>query len=85
MTLFTDVGNNDAGFLVWLSDDAATDIGSVPDDPNNRPVAGTFRPETPGVLAFDNVDASGTWTLSITDDSAGDFGTLQQWSLKITY
>jgi hypothetical protein len=81
-----DVGNNDNGFLVWLNDEAGSDIGTVPDDPSDSPVAGTFRPESPHSLStFDGVDASRTWTLSVTDDTTADTGTLQQWSLKISY
>jgi subtilisin-like proprotein convertase family protein len=85
-SLFTDVGNNDDGFMVWLSDEAPTDIGTAPDDPQDRPVAGTFTPEGGALLStFDGVDASGTWTLTVDDDAIGDTGMLLQWSLKITY
>lgn len=33
---------------------------------------------------FDGLDAAGTWTLAISDQAAGDTGTLNQWSLHIT-
>jgi subtilisin-like proprotein convertase family protein len=84
--LFTDVGNNDDGFLVWLSDENSTDIATAPDDINDQAVVGRFKPESSALLtAFDGVDASGAWTLTIVDDSGGDFGTLQQWTLKVIY
>jgi len=84
--LFADVGNNDNGFLVWLDDESAFEITLVPDDPSDSPVSGTFRPQAPAMLStFDGIDASGTWTLGVTDDSAGDTGTLQQWDLRIRY
>jgi subtilisin-like proprotein convertase family protein len=84
--LFADVGNNDNGFLVWLDDESAFEITLVPDDPSDSPVSGTFRPQAPAMLStFDGIDASGTWTLGVTDDSAGDSGTLQEWDLRIRY
>ena len=84
--LFTDVGSNDDGFLVWLSDESSTDIGTVPDDVNDQAVVGRFNPEgTAQLSAFDGVDASGAWTLTVVDDSGGDFGTLQQWTLKVAF
>jgi len=44
---------------------------------------GIFRPE--GDLSqFDGIDPVGTWTLEITDDSGGDFGILNSWSLGLT-
>jgi subtilisin-like proprotein convertase family protein/uncharacterized protein (DUF2141 family) len=84
-TLFNGVGHNDHGFIVWLDDDFVGDeIGTAPDDPKDRAVTGTWRPQ--GLLSiFDGVDASGTWTLVIVDNVAGEVGALQQWSLKITY
>ena len=49
-------------------------------------ISGTFNPEDAALLsAFDNVDASGLWRLTIMDDSGGDFGTLFAWGLVVTY
>jgi subtilisin-like proprotein convertase family protein len=86
VTLFDDVGNNDDGIFVWLDDGASSgSIASVPDDPNDRAVTGSYATE-PSFLAFYNgLDASGRWTLTIDDDSASNTGTLQQWSLRINY
>jgi subtilisin-like proprotein convertase family protein len=73
--LFTDVGNNDDGFLVQLDDASGNDIGGIADDPNDRAISGTFNPEGTALLAaFNGIDASGEWRLSITDDSVGDTG-----------
>ena len=44
-----------------------------------------LRPASSPIGAFNGTDASGTWTLTVNDDSAGDVGTLNEWSLKITY
>ncbi len=49
--LFRDVGNNDDGLFIRLTDAAVTDIGSVADDPNDRAVAGSFNPEGTALLA----------------------------------
>jgi subtilisin-like proprotein convertase family protein len=87
MTLFTDVGGTDAGFQIRLNDEAGTDIGSA-DNPTDGPISGTFNPEGTELLSiFDGQDATGRWTLSVTDDnSAGaDIGTLQDWSLIVSY
>jgi subtilisin-like proprotein convertase family protein len=84
ISLLAGAGHNDDGFIVWLSDEAGTDISAAPDAANDAPVAGTYRSAGP-LGAFENEDASGKWTLSITDVSGGDTGTLQQWTLKIRY
>jgi subtilisin-like proprotein convertase family protein len=84
--LFTDVGNNDDGFMVRLNDEAATDIGTVVDDANDKPVAGSFNPEGTALLsAFDGLSASGCWALTVTDDVGSDFGTLFDWILFFTF
>ena len=84
--LFTDVGSNDDGFIIRLNDEAGTDIGTVPDDANDRAVTGTFNPEAAAVLsAFDGLDASGVWQLVVTDDAAALSGVLMSWSLHVTY
>ncbi|MBN2473342.1 MAG: proprotein convertase P-domain-containing protein [Pirellulales bacterium] len=78
--LFTDVDGSGDNFTgTTLDDEAGTAITS-----GGPPFAGSFRPE--GSLAtFDGEDANGLWTLEITDDAGGDTGTLNGWSLTITY
>ena len=84
-SLFTKVGHNDDGIFVWLDDGAPTNIASVPDDPNDHAVTGTYTTE-PSILEFFNgQDASGRWILTVDDTSGSDVGTLQQWSLRIRY
>ena len=83
-TLLNGVGHNDHGFIIWLDDSAGQEITTAPDDPKDRAVTGTWRPPAP-LSIFNGVDASGTWTLSVADNLAGEAGALQQWSLKITY
>lgn len=84
VVLFTDIGGTDEGFIIRLDDEAGTDIGTA-DNPNDGPVTGVFNPEGAALLsAFDGLDAAGEWRLSVSDDSAGDVGTLFSWSLTFT-
>ncbi len=82
--LFTDVGYNDHGFYVVLDDEASTNIGSIPDHPNDEPIIGSAKPENAELSNFDGRDASGEWTLTIDDDWRVDRGELISWSLNIT-
>ncbi|HLM92628.1 MAG TPA: proprotein convertase P-domain-containing protein [Gaiellaceae bacterium] len=69
--LFTNVGNSDDGFLVWILDSAATDMG-VADNATVGAITGTFNPEGAEVLSeFAGEDGSGEWRLQITDGTAG--------------
>jgi subtilisin-like proprotein convertase family protein len=47
------------------------------------PFTGSFLPEGDLTTLFSV--PNGTWTLSITDDAGGDFGTLDNWSITISY
>jgi subtilisin-like proprotein convertase family protein len=74
--LFADVGTSGDDFhLTNLDDEALISI-----DDGAAPFTGTFRPQEP-LSTFIDEDAFGTWTLEITDDAAGDHGTLLGWSL----
>jgi subtilisin-like proprotein convertase family protein/subtilisin family serine protease len=77
--LFTDVGGSGENFTdTVLDDQAAASITS-----GDAPFTGTFRPE--GLLSdFNGTNPNGTWTLEITDDFAGDFGTLNSWAIVIS-
>ena len=47
----------------------------------SSPFTGSHQPT--GLLAdYDGEDAGGVWTLSITDDTMGDVGTLNSWSIE---
>jgi hypothetical protein len=84
--LFTDVGFNSDGMMLRLRDSAGTDIGAVAAPVDGVPLVGQFNPEGAAALStFDGLDASGQWVLSITDDAAGETGTLYGWSLEISY
>jgi hypothetical protein len=85
--LFTDVGNNDDGFIIRLNDLATLDIGlAPPDSPTDAPVVGTFTLEGTSFLSvFNGVDAAGCWRLTVNDDTAGQTGRLWGWSLHFLH
>jgi subtilisin-like proprotein convertase family protein len=61
-----------------LDDSASTSVQN-----GTAPFTGRFQPDQP-LSAFNGKNASGTWTLSITDDgTAGLFGALNSWSLTV--
>lgn len=61
--------------------------GTVWDDESGEPIAcssghtGTFVSFSP-LSAFDGMEASGDWTLTVTDTESGDHGSLSAWSLS---
>jgi len=69
--LFTDVGGDGNNFnRTRLDDEATTNIND-----GSAPFTGRFSPE--GNLSdFDGESITGLWTVEITDDAAGDVGTL---------
>lgn len=95
VTLTTDNGgsyDNAYNGTVW--DDQADPGGQVPYPSNQNlvtdrdhstigQVAATLVPEE-GLAAFNGENPNGSWTLTISDDTAGDGGTLTDWSLTVT-
>ncbi len=76
--LFEDIGSSGDNFTdTVLDDEAGTAITA-----GSAPFTGTFRPQ--GNLSdFDGMSSAGNWTLSITDDTNGDGGTLNSWDLQL--
>jgi subtilisin-like proprotein convertase family protein len=93
VTLTTDNGaGNDNVFNGTIWNDNANPAGQVPYTTNNglvtdhayvnlTPVA-TLTPEEP-LAAFRGEDPNGTWTITVSDDLAGDGGSLDSWILDI--
>jgi len=78
--LSTDNGSLGDNYIDTVFDDEATQ----PITAGTPPFTGSFQPE--GSLSdFDGTDMQGDWTLEITDDTNGDGGTLNSWSLEICY
>jgi subtilisin-like proprotein convertase family protein len=85
VVLFQDVGGSNEGFFIRLSDEAGPDISTASNPKVDGAISGTFNPGGAALLsAFDGLDASGEWRLTIVDDSGGDTGTLFGWTLQIT-
>jgi MYXO-CTERM domain-containing protein len=69
-------GGTGAGYFGTVFDDeASTSIGS-----GAAPFSGSFAPETP-LSTFDGERLAGPWTLTLTDTTTGDAGTLDGWQL----
>jgi subtilisin-like proprotein convertase family protein len=94
VTLTTDNGGgNDDVFNGTTWDDDANPSGQVPYTSNNGlttdqtytnlVVATPLVPEE-AMAAFIGEDPNGTWTITISDDLAGDGGSLNSWTLNIT-
>ncbi|HBL25540.1 MAG TPA: hypothetical protein DD490_01760, partial [Acidobacteria bacterium] len=94
VTLTTDNGaGNDNVFNGTLWDDDANPAGTVPYTTNNGLVtdnayvnltlASPLVPEE-AMGAFIGENPNGTWTITISDDLAGDGGSLDSWSLGVT-
>ncbi len=94
VTLTTDNGaGNDNVFNGTVWDDSANPAGQVPYTTNNGLVTDhayvnltTATPLVPeeAMGAFIGEDPNGTWTLTISDDLAGDGGSLDNWSMAVT-
>ena len=93
VTLTTDNGGgNDDVFNGTVWDDQANPGGQVPYTSNNGLVtdhvyannvlASPLVPEE-ALAAFKSEDPNGVWTLTISDDTAGDGGNLASWSLSV--
>ena len=76
ITLFNKRGGLNDNLVNTLFDDQATiAIGNA-----SYPFTGSFRPESL-LSAWNDKNAKGTWTLSITDSAGGDVGKLISWKL----
>ncbi|MEM9488105.1 MAG: DUF4215 domain-containing protein [Myxococcota bacterium] len=65
-----------------IDDEAETPLAGACIESGDPAIAGRYRPE--GSLSdFDGADVSGTWSLSVTDGTAGDSGTIDRWCLNL--
>ena len=81
--LIDQVGGSSDGFNVVLFDGAAEEIGSVYTD--DERIIGTYYPAPENLTEFYDHAVMGTWTLSAFDLEQDQFGTVQEWGLRITY
>jgi len=78
--LVADRGSSNDNFVNTLFDDDAT----TPIADGSAPFTGSFQPEEP-LSGATGGSALGDWTLEVVDDSAGIAGTLDSWTLTLTY
>jgi subtilisin-like proprotein convertase family protein len=76
VTLAERAGGSGDDFTGTVFDDAATTAVAS----GAAPFGGSYRPNQP-LSAFAGRGGSGTWTLRVRDDAAGDVGTLTGWAL----
>jgi subtilisin-like proprotein convertase family protein len=69
-------GDNFTGTL--FDDESALSITAA-----GAPFAGTFRPQSGVLAAWDDFSAAGTWTLKVEDLARKNSGSLLNWSLQI--
>jgi len=62
-----------------FDDEAVNPIGA-----GAAPFTGSFKPETP-LSAADGPIGTGTWTFKVVDQIAQDLGTIDNWTLSLTY
>lgn len=76
--LFNNTGGSGDNFTGTILNDS----GIVKIDSAAAPFTGSFRPYQ-SLSAFNNNSSNGYWSLTITDNSAGDSGLLKTWCLVI--
>ncbi len=78
--LSTDNGSSGDNYInTVFDDDASTSITA-----GTAPFTGTFKPEG-SLAALIGKNSQGTWKLEVSDDYGNDSGTLNSWSLTLTY
>jgi subtilisin-like proprotein convertase family protein len=80
ITLASQRGGSSNHFINTVFDDEAAN----PISSGTAPFTGSFRPEQP-LAAGDGISAAGSWTLKAVDSAAQDVGTINNWTLKLTY
>jgi len=79
-TLIYQAGGTGANFRgTTLNDSTSTLISN-----GSAPFTGSFRPYKP-LSQFQGLDPGGAWILKVYDRGTGNTGTLEAWSLDITY
>ncbi len=79
-TIIYQAGGNGANF----TGTNLNDFVSIPISNGTAPFTGSFRPYKP-LSQFNNLDPSGDWILKIYDRGTGNTGTLEAWTLNISY
>jgi hypothetical protein len=86
VTLWSNCGGSDDGFIVDISDGFGTDICSATAPTAGAAITGFYNPEGAATLStFNGEDATGVWRLTISDCCPPDSGTLFGWAMHVTY
>ena len=64
---------------------SATAVSVIPSAASNAPYSGSYKPQGAGnnFSGLNGTPINGTWTLWVSDDLAGDIGTLINWSITL--
>jgi len=73
-------GSSGDNFVNTVFDDEAT----TPIASGTAPFTGSFKPDE-ALSNLDGINATGNWTLRVEDLAGGDTGTLNNWTLTLTY
>jgi len=73
-------GSSGQNYTNTVFDDEATTAISA----GVAPFTGSFRPESP-LSGLDGANSAGTWTLKVVDQASVDTGTIDNWTLMLTY
>lgn len=80
ITLSNRRGQGGDNFTNTIFDDEAT----TPISSGAPPYTGSFRPDSP-LTAADNIAGTGAWKLKVVDQASLDTGTINSWSLALTF
>ena len=80
ITLSAQRGSSGDNFVATVFDDAAATSITA----GTAPFTGAFRPETP-LSAANGINAAGNWQLKVVDSASIDSGTIDHWTLSLTY
>jgi subtilisin-like proprotein convertase family protein len=73
-------GSSGNDFIETVFDDEAAEAISA----GTAPFTGSFQPDEP-LSAFDGRMAAGTWKLRVEDKAGADVGTIDSWSIELSY
>lgn len=79
--LLSRVGGSGDNFTGTIFDDQATQ--PIPTTSSSAPFTGTFKPREPLAQLIDQNVAGPPWKLNVSDQVAGNAGTLVSWSLRV--
>ncbi|HVN51317.1 MAG TPA: fibronectin type III domain-containing protein, partial [Acidimicrobiales bacterium] len=81
---FSDSAGSSIGASSTLSSGTFLPSNDTTDGPDLFPAPAPTPSSATALSTFDGTDANGTWSLYLSDDAAGDVGSLASWSLDVT-